>query len=757
MEIGSSELKCNARFKRPTGERYLFMAHARIILVFLCSVPFVRADGPSFRNEVMAVLAKAGCNQGTCHGNAKGKGGFQLSLRGEDLWGDYAVLTKDQLGRRTNLLEPEKSLLLRKATQQIAHKGGKRFATGSAEYNVLRDWIAAGMPEDIGEAPAMVGLEVSPVRQVIRAPESTVQIRAKATFSDGSVQDVTSRAVYFPSNENAKVTAVGKVERLEFGEVTVLVRFLQRQVPVTLAFIPDRNDFEWSKPPEVNFVDRHVFRKLKDLRLNPSGLCSDNAFIRRAYLDLLGFIPPPEAVEAFVKVNTAEKRMRLVDQLLARPEFADFWALKWGDLLRSEEKQLDRKGVHVFHEWIRRSLIENRPLNEFAADIVRARGSTYRNPPANFYRANRSPVIRAENAAQVFLGVRLKCAQCHNHPFDRWTQGDYYDWTAMFAGVNYKMIQEERVDRLDKNEFIGEQIVTAKTDTVTNPRSGKSARHRLLGGETVPAQADQLDALAEWLASGDNPFFARVQVNRVWYHLMGRGLVNPVDDLRPTNPASHPELLEDLADDFAGSGFDLRQLIRRIMASRTYQLTHLPNSGNVDDEANYARTIPRRIEAEQLLDSIAMSVGAWPKYSNHPQGTRAGQIAGGLAPGRRRGDKPTSADVLLGTFGKPERLIACDCERSKANTLRQSFVMWSSPVMNDLITETSNHVAVLMKSDRPVEGRIRESFMRIISREPKPVEMKQVKEFLTGKDEDREAWEDVVWSLLNTKEFLFRW
>ena len=335
MGIGSSELKWNASFQGPAGERYLFMVHVRIMLVLLSLAPFVRADGPSFRNEVMAVLAKAGCNQGTCHGNAKGKGGFQLSLRGEDLWGDYAVLSKDQLGRRTNLLEPEKSLMLRKATQQIAHKGGKRFATGSAEYNVLRDWIAAGMPEDIEEAPAVAGLKVSPVRQVIRSPESTVQIRVKATFSDGSVQDVTSRAVYFPSNENAKVTAAGKVERLVFGEVTVLVRFLERQVPVTLAFIPDRNDFEWSNPPEVNFVDRHVFRKLKDLRLNPSGLCSDNAFIRRAYLDLLGFIPPPAAVEAFVKSNAAEKRMRLVDQLLARPEFADFWALKWGDLLRS--------------------------------------------------------------------------------------------------------------------------------------------------------------------------------------------------------------------------------------------------------------------------------------------------------------------------------------------------------------------------------------------------------------------------------------
>ena len=733
------------------------MKWTRAILIYLFLVQMGLSGEPSFRNEVMVVLAKAGCNQGTCHGNAKGKGGFQLSLRGEDLRGDYAVLTKDQLGRRVNLLEPEKSLLLRKATQELAHKGGKRFSKESGEYRILRDWIAAGMPEDIQSAPKVVRLDVRPGQQIIRAPASEVQIQVKAVFSDGTVRDVTKQAVYFPSNENARVHSDGLVERAEFGEVTVLVRFLEAQRPVTLAFIPERNQFKWSNPKEVNYIDRHVFGKLKNLRLNPSGLCSDNAFIRRAYLDLLGFIPPSMAVEAFVRNRAKDKRARLVDELVQRPEFADFWALKWGDLLRSEEKQLDRKGVHVFHEWIRKSFLDNKPLNTFAADILRARGSTYRNPPTNFYRANRSPVFRAENTAQVFLGVRLKCAQCHNHPFDCWTQGDYYDWTALFAGVNYQMIAEERVDRLDKNEFIGEQIVTAKTDTVTNPRNNEPAIHRLLGGDVVPKHTDPLEAMAEWMASPENPFFARVQVNRIWYHLMGRGLVNPIDDLRPTNPASHPELLEDLADDFVRSGFDLRQMIRRIMNSRIYQLTHVPDGANDDDVDNYARTVPRRLEAEQLLDSIGMGLDAWPEYSNHPPGTRAGQVAGGLAPGRRRGDKPTSADRLLGTFGKPERLIACDCERGKSNTLRQSFVMWSGSVINDLIMDKTNHISKMLSTDQPLESRIRESFIRTIAREPNAKEMGQVKDFLTGNESDREAWEDVYWSLLNTKEFLFRW
>ena len=736
------------------------MARVKAILILLLGAMALPAapSFPSFRNDVMVVLAKAGCNAGTCHGNANGKGGFKLSLRGEDLATDYLTLTRGQFGRRVDAIEPERSLLLRKATAVVAHKGGQRFKPGSREFQILRDWIAAGTPNDYATAPAVVRLEAETQQRIVRAPGQELAIKVRAFFSDDTSRDVTAMAVYEPSNQNVEVSADGVVRRKEFGESTVMVRFLERQIPVAVAFIPARADFKWSQSKEVNYIDRHVFAKLRRLRLNPSGLCDDNAFIRRAYLDLLGFIPSGEAVREFVANNSPGKRQRLVEHLMKRPEFAEFWALKWSDLLRNEEKQLDRKGVHVFYQWLRRSFAENKPLNVMAKEIIAARGSTYKNPPANFYRAHRTPVLRAENAAQVFLGVRLKCAQCHNHPFDRWTQDDYYDWTALFAGVDYKVVSNERADRFDKHEFRGEQIVYVKPgETVTNARTGKPAGHRLLGQGEAIASADKLGALANWVAAPDNPFFARVQANRIWYQLMGRGLVNPIDDFRPTNPASHPALLQALAVDFRKNSFDVRQLIRTIMASRTYQLSHEIAGDNGGDKDNYARTVPRRLEAEQLLDSLSAATGVWPKYANHPLGTRAGQLPGGYVPSRRKGEAPTDADHFLGMFGKPERLIACDCERSDDITLRQSFRTWCGPTMNNLITDKNNALKPLLSSKQTDGQRVDTLFWRTIARPPNRKELPQIDKHFATAPERRQAWEDLLWSLLNTKEFLFRW
>ena len=433
----------------------------------------------------MAVLSKAGCNAGACHGNANGKAGFKLSLRGEDPEFDFNALTHDQFGRRIDLMDPEQSLILLKPTAQLAHEGGKRFTNDSPEYQMLRQWLAAGAPRDSQDTPRLITLQVLPTDRILIDPVSSVQLNVRASFSDGSQCDVTRLAVYETSSPLAKVSPDGLVLRVNMGETTVLVRYLRSQVPVRIAFIPARGDFKPSQMAAHNYIDEHVFAKLRTLHMNPSPPCSDEVFMRRAYLDLLGILPSAQAAREFVTSRRRDKRARLIDRLFDRPEFADFWALKWADLLRVEERTLDQKGMQAFHRWIRESIADNQRLDEFARELIVARGSTYLNPAANFYRANRDPITRAEAVAQVFLGTRLQCAQCHNHPFDRWTQDDYYNWAAVFAKVQYKILENRRQDNNDSHEFKGEQIVyVSRKAEVKNPRTGKIAHPQFLNASS---------------------------------------------------------------------------------------------------------------------------------------------------------------------------------------------------------------------------------------------------------------------------------
>jgi hypothetical protein len=633
------------------------------------------AEPVRFRADVMAVLSRGGCNAGACHGNQNGKNGFKLSLRGQDPDFDLNALTRDMRGRRVDPLNPDDSLLLAKAAGRTAHEGGKRFDVRSREYAILRAWVAAGMPADPPDAPRLVRLDVTPSSHVLVEPADHVALRVRAAFSDGSARDVTGLAVFEPANLNVRVEPDGTARRAAFGESAVLVRYLDRQATVRLAFVPSRPDFVWSDPPENNYVDRLIDAKLKTLRLNPSELCSDGVFLRRAYLDLLGVLPTPEETRAFLADPRPDKRARKIDELLERPEFADFWALKWADLLRSEEKTLDRKGVEVFHEWIRRNIREGRPLNEFARELIAARGSTYAEPAANYYRALREPYARAEATAQVFLGVRLQCAKCHNHPFERWTQDDYHRFAAFFARIDYRILENNRRDKLDKHEFDGEQIVYQNRDgELPHPLTKEPLRPRFLGAETpdLGPEGDRLAALADWVAAPDNPFFARAQANRVWAHLMGRGLVDPLDDFRDSNPPVNGPLLDALARDLAGHRYDLRHLIRVIMNSRTYQLSSTPNGGNADDETNFSHALVRPLQAEQLLDSLCQVTGGTVHFNGFPAGTRAGQLPG-VGAARRRDEKPTDGERFLSAFGKPVRSLSCECERSDDNTLGQAF------------------------------------------------------------------------------------
>jgi hypothetical protein len=724
------------------------------VTLLLCGVISALGEEAIFRRDAMAVLSKAGCNAGACHGNATGKGGFKLSLRGQDPDLDWLALAREQGGRRVNLLQPENSLLLLKGTAALAHEGGQRFAADSPEYAILLQWIRDGAKDSGAKAAKLVKLDVAAPERVLIEPATELQLRVTAKFADGTGRDVTRLAVYEPNNMLAKVSHDGLVKREKAGETTVLVRYLGQQEPVPLAFVPARPDFVWSNPPTNNFIDEHIFRKLRILRMNPSAPCTDGTFLRRAYLDLLGFVPDAETARAFIADTAPDKRAKLIDTLLQRDEFADFWALKWADLLKIEQRQLDYDGMKVFHAWIRESIAKNKPLDQFARELIAARGSTLKNPPANWWRANRDPVTRAENTARVFLGTQLNCAQCHNHPFERWTQDDYYSWTGLFARLDYKVSDQKGTDKNDKNEFKGDQTVLIKTSgTVTNARTGEAAKPRFLGGETpkVSKERDELLALADWLPH--SPMFARMQVNRVWFHLLGRGLVDPVDDFRASNPASHPELLDALARDFAENGYDLRRLIRTITSSRTYQLAAEPNATNADDETNQSRAIVRRLTAEQMLDSISKVLAAPLPLEGVPAGTRLAQLAEG-----RKHYKPLTNEVdrFAASFGKPPRLISSDCERSNDTAMPQVFQLISGPLIQKLLTRKDNTIDKLFGSGKSDTEVVDELFWTALTRPPSDAERTRSTAYLAEAKDRRRATEDLTWALLNSKEFVFR-
>jgi hypothetical protein len=699
----------------------------------------------SFRNDVMAVLSKCGCNAGTCHGNFNGKNGFRLSLRGDNSDFDRDSLARDTLGRRVNRFDPDRSLILLKPTGQLPHEGGVRFRKDSEEYAVLRRWIAEGLRPDPPATPRLVRLEAGPRERVLLHGVAQQQLLARAYFSDGSIRDVTSWAVYEPSSESVQVTPTGLVRAQKPGETTVVVRFLNQRVPCRLAFVPERPGFHWQPVPVNNYVDKLVFARLKALQVQPSELADDAAFLRRAYLDVCGILPTPAETRAFLADRDPAKRAKLVDRLLERPEYADWWALKWADLLRNEEKAVDPKGVRLFAAWLRLAVAEDRPLDRFVRQLLTGRGSTYEHPEANYYRTNLDPRRAAETTAQLFLGVRLSCAKCHNHPFDRWTQRDYYGLAAFFARVRTKMVENRRRDKFDKHELKGEMIVYLDRDSeMADPHSGAPMPPRVPDGKLPPLSADRLAALAQWVTAPDNPYFARVMANRIWYHLMGRGLVEPVDDFRESNPPSNPALLDALADDLAKHGFRQKHLIRTIMASRTYQLSARTTASNRDDEAGFSHVQSRLLQAEALLDAISQVTGVPEHFPGMPPGTRAAQLPGvAAAPG------------FLKVFGRPDRLLACECERGNATTLGQAFQMITGEAITRKVHESPVVTRLLERhaSDKEV---VTELYLAALARYPTPRELRAIIPRLSAAADQRRAVEDLLWALLNTKEFLLR-
>jgi hypothetical protein len=701
----------------------------------------------SFRRDVVAAMNVGGCNAGACHGTPSGKNGFKLSLRGYDPAADYLQLTRDQFGRRTDKHDPKASLMLLKAVGGVPHEGGQRFGLTSVPGEMITAWLTDGLQDDPPTLPPVKGAQVLPGSRVLKTPARWQQLAVVVTFADGKTRDVTRLTVFSSSDPSiADVTPGGLVEFKRPGEVAVLCRYLEEMVAVRITYLEPREGFAWPNPPEANYVDKHAFAKLRQMTIAPSDLCTDDEFVRRAFLDCVGRLPTVEETKAFLADKDPAKRDKLIDRLVELPEFADFWALKWADVLRSSRKTIQAKGSYGFQVWLRGHFQRNTPIDEIVRELITSSGNTYANPAANYYRIAKDPQSLAETTAQLFMGVRMQCAKCHNHPFERWTQDDYYGMAAWFARVKTK--PEPVVGTRPQGAAPGAEVVfLARDGEVTQPRSGKTMKPRFIGVGDVDVKPgeDRREALAKWLTSAENPFFAKSVANRVWFHLMGKGIVDPVDDFRDSNPSCNDELLDALAKDFAAHKFDMKYLVKTIMKSRTYQISAMPNDTNRDDGKYFSHAVTKLLSAEVLLDAICDVTAVPEKFAGLPAGTRAIQLPDGEV------NHP-----FLKTFGQPARELACECERESDGNLAQALQLINGPTVNEKIRNPNNRLGRLLSTKTSDEEILTELYYAALSRPPFDDEKKLALAHVAKNADKRKGWEDVMWALINTREFLFR-
>ena len=693
-----------------------------------------------FENEVLVALSKQTCSSGACHGSPSGKGGFRLSLRAFDKQLDELTLLREEFGRRVNPLAPDASLLLRKPLMQLPHGGGQQLALDDEAHAVLRGWIAEGAKADPPQTPRCVRLEVSPAgRQVQRLDDGGRQIVATAHFADGSRRDVTHLAAYESSAPSvAAVEPTGWVLPRRRGEVVILVRYLEHIELVPLMFIEEEPGREWQPAPENNLVDTLVNRKLRDLGYPPSPTCSDAEFIRRVHLDVVGILPTIEETRAFLADTAADKRSRLIDRLLERDEYARFQALAWGDLLRMSKKHAGDDGVFKYHRWLEESFARNKPHDQLARELLLAAGSTNDTPAANFYRVVADRDETVETIAQIFLGVRLQCAKCHNHPFDRWSQDNYYGIGAFFERVKKR-----------RTPLAGESFVyVSQAGETVQPRTGKPVRPWLPGVGDIesPSAADRRVAFTDWLVSADNPYFARVEANRIWSRLFARGIVDPVDEFRDSNPPSNPPLLDALAKEFVASGFDRKRLLRLILTSRTYQASCRPTAANKDDTIYFSHQLPRLLSAEQLLDAISQVTGVEQPFAGLPAGMKATQLPA-----------PDLVHMeFLSTFGQPMRDTVCACERAEDSSLGMAIELFNGDTVHAALLNPKNRFRAALAAGRPVAEVIRELYLAAVCREPDAEELSAAVEACRVAKDPASGVEDVCWALLNADEFVFQ-
>ncbi|HJZ91334.1 MAG TPA: DUF1549 and DUF1553 domain-containing protein [Gemmataceae bacterium] len=690
----------------------------------------------SFKLDVMPVFMRSGCNTGSCHGAARGKDGFRLSLFGFDPDGDHHRLTREINGRRINLALPAESLVMEKAGGKVPHTGGQRIKEGDEYWTTLIRWLDAGAPLDPPTVAKPVTVEVFPKRAVLDGKGATQKLTVRAKYSDGTDRDVTNLAVFLSNNDNsAKVAPDGTVTADNRGEAFVMARFATFTVGSPVVVLPKGLKFDFPSVSENNYIDTLVHKKLRDLRIAPSESCTDEAFVRRVYVDVIGLLPTPEEYDRFMKNPATNKREALIDELLGRKEFAELWVMKWAELLQIKSSNtVSYKATLLYYNWLQDRISKNVPVNEWVQELLGASGGTFKNPATNYYQ-NETDILKvSENVAQVFMGMRIQCSQCHNHPFDRWTMDDYYGFAAFFSQIGRKGTDDPR-------EIV---VFNSGGGEVNHPVGGRQMKPKFLGGaEPDVAGKDRRQVLAAWLASPDNPYFATNLGNVVWAHFFGQGIINEADDVRVSNPPSNGELLAELGKKFTEYRYDFKKLVRDICTSRTYQRSTIPNASNEADTRNFARQAVRRIRAETMLDIISQATETKNKFPGLPLGARAVQIADGNV-----------STYFLTTFGRATRETVCSCEVKLEPTLSQSLHMLNGDATTQRIRQGALIPKRLAEKKTP-DQIIEELYLRTLVRRPAPIEMDRLRAALNEEPDKAKGLEDVFWALMNTREFVF--
>jgi hypothetical protein len=720
------------------GATQLRIAYAGQNIAVPVEVQGSHEDSPlNFRNDILPIFTKVGCNTGKCHGAASGKDGFRLSLFGYDPEGDHYRLTREIGGRRIDLASPESCLLVSKSTGEVDHTGGQRIVPETYEYDMLLSWLRAGAPFGTAEAPHPVRIEVFPPRAAFARAGEKQRITVIAHYSDGTDRDVTHLAVFLSNNDAAATVADdGVATSTGPGNAFILARFDQFTEGASLVVRPG-TPYEFPQIASENYVDDLVFAKWQDMHLLPSGVCSDEVFLRRASIDLIGLLPTPEERQAFVVDSSPDKRSRLIDQLLDREEFLDIWSMKWAEMLQIRSTNgISPKGLRLYDQWLRERVHAGVTIDKIIAELLPANGGTFENPATSYYQTETTPQLLAENVAQAFLGTRIQCAQCHNHPFDRWTMDDYYGFAAFFSQVGYKQAQDPR-------EIT---IFNAGTGELAHPIAGRPITLKALGGDVprLDPGEDHRHALAEWLTSPENAKFPRHLSNLVWAHLFGAGIVEPVDDVRVSNPPSNPELLQALGEKLVEYQFDIRPLVRDICNSRTYQLATTRNDSNAWDERNFSHSRIRRLRAEVLLDCINQVTESTDAFRGLPEGSRAVLIPDGQTP-----------NYFLSTFGRSDRATPCTCEVAKTSpTLSQALHLLNGETTSGKIAE-GQVVKTLLASDADPMSVARSLYERCLCRLPTPEEASAIQKRLSASKDLESSLFDLFWALLNSNEFVF--
>ncbi len=700
-----------------------------------------------FTRDIRPILNKAGCASAACHASQYGKGGFKLSVFGFDPQADFEAMARQSGQRRVNIASPDLSLVLRKPSMQAAHGGGKRMDIDSVEYATLHAWVATGAPGPVNEPVQATKLTITPSRR-LGVLGYQQQLRVEAHFSDDTVRDVTAVAQYDSMDEGVvEVNAEGRVVTMGMGQAAVMIRY-EEQTGVSTFLVPFAQEVDLTSWKNNNYIDELAAAKFEELGLQPSEVCDDATFVRRAYLDAIGGLPTPEETVRFIDSVDPQKRIKLVDQLLGltgdpdldiyNDRYASFWTLKWSDLIRNNSNSVGEQGMWALHNWIKESFRTNKPFDQFVRELITAKGSIYSNGPANYFRINQNSSALTESTAQLFMGVRLECAKCHHHPFETYSQADYYGLAAFFARVTSKNSEEFGI-------FGRETVIMVRaTGEVSHPRTRKRLPPTPLGGEPIEDPLDRRLPLADWLTSPTNRLFSRSIANRYMGYLMGRGLVEPIDDMRSTNPPSNSALLDALAEDFVSHGHDLKHLMRTIMTSRLYQLSSEPTAANASDRRFFSHYHVKRLPAEPLLDAIDLATQVTTKFQNLPMGTRAIDLPDAEYP-----------NYFLTTFAKPRRASVCECERVPDENLTQALHTLNGETLASKIADPKGRVATLMQGERSHEEIVRELFMATLCRWPTGDELALSNEFLAESPSPKECYEDLLWTLLNSKHFLF--